>query len=852
MTQPVHIFGIRHHGPGSARSLKRALHELQPDLVLVEGPPDAADVLVHVAREEMRPPVALLLHHRDEPRRAVYYPFAAFSPEWQALRYSHECSVPVRFMDLPQAHQMALDIRREQELLALFEAERQRLAEPAREEEHAGSRDAECAGDPPSLTAAPLPGTGETPSASESGAGRKRCTGGTASQEESEEGSLPLDEAGDARPAPDDGSGEQESESAVPGIPLRRDPLLWLAHAAGYSDGERWWDHIVESRLDGTGLFAGILEAMTALRAEAPEHEDPDEATREAAREAWMRRTIRTALKEGFQRIAVVCGAWHGPALVDLPPARQDDALLKGLPSVPIRATWIPWTHGRLSRDSGYGAGIESPGWYSHLWEHSEQAQIRWLTRVAQLLREEGLETSSAHVIEAVRLADSLAAVRERPRPGLPELNEAVQAVYCFGSELPMALIHERLIVGEGLGEVPVDVPVVPLQADLLREQKRLRLAREEAHRDLDLDLRRETDAERSRLLHRLRLLGVPWGQVRDQGARQKGTFHENWRLQWQPEMDVALIEAGIWGNTIAEAAAARTADLARRTEILPPLTELLDDVLLADLPDAVSALMTRLQELATMSADLGHLMEVLPPLAAVQRYGNVRRTDATAVGQIVHGLTTRICVGLPSACSSLNDDAAGEMYPRLLGVHAALMTLNDEEQLNAWSQTLHRLADQIGGHGLISGRSCRLLLDSRRIEPAEAARRLGLALSTATEPAAAAAWVEGLLRDSGSLLLHDPVLWGVVDAWVTGLAPDVFTQLVPLLRRTFSTFTAPERRNLGQVVRQGRSRTGADGVPKSDLHPERAARPLPTLALLLGLSGKGVQDAGGGAQGER
>jgi hypothetical protein len=29
----VHLFGIRHHGPGSARSLERALQALGPDLV---------------------------------------------------------------------------------------------------------------------------------------------------------------------------------------------------------------------------------------------------------------------------------------------------------------------------------------------------------------------------------------------------------------------------------------------------------------------------------------------------------------------------------------------------------------------------------------------------------------------------------------------------------------------------------------------------------------------------------------------------------------------------------------------------------------------------------------------------
>ena len=40
-----------------------------------------------------------------------------------------------------------------------------------------------------------------------------------------------------------------------------------------------------------------------------------------------------------------------------------------------------------------------------------------------------------------------------------------------------MALVRDKLVIGEDLGEVPPDVPVVPLAADLAREQKRLRFA---------------------------------------------------------------------------------------------------------------------------------------------------------------------------------------------------------------------------------------------------------------------------------------------------------------------------------------------------------------------------------------
>ncbi|MEL6813880.1 MAG: DUF5682 family protein, partial [Cyanobacteria bacterium J06598_3] len=55
------IFGIRHHGPGSAQSLVRSLQALTPDILLIEGPPEATDTLSLLDNLDMQPPVALLL-----------------------------------------------------------------------------------------------------------------------------------------------------------------------------------------------------------------------------------------------------------------------------------------------------------------------------------------------------------------------------------------------------------------------------------------------------------------------------------------------------------------------------------------------------------------------------------------------------------------------------------------------------------------------------------------------------------------------------------------------------------------------------------------------------------------------
>ena len=778
MPAQVHIFGIRHHGPGLARSLRAALETLEPDCLLVEGPPDAEGVLPLLTHPEIKPPVALLIYAPEEPSRAVYYPFATYSPEWQALDYALKRSIPARFMDLPQAHQL---------ISSEGNAQQGVLPEGAREKA-------------PRMPIHPEP--------------------------------QPVPPAAETEVEVEGEAEETVSSEAEIALAIRQDPLNWIAEAAGYSDGESWWEHMVEQRRQSADLFQGVLEVMTALREAAAPNPDPVEAQREA----WMRQTIRAAEREGYQRIAVVCGAWHGPALVSMPPAKEDEALLKGLPKAKVAATWVPWTYGRLTFASGYGAGVQSPAWYEYLWHQPEGVVAHWMTAAARLFREEDLPASPASVIEAVRLAEALATVRDRPLPGLPELWEAAQSIFCFGSEAPMRLISEKLIVGERLGQVPEETPMLPIQQDLRKEQKRLRLTPEATHSDKDFDLRNETDLQRSHLLHRLNLLDIPWGREQSSG-KSKGTFHELWRLQWHPEFEVKLIEANVWGNTLRAATARHICEQADTAQELVELTSLVERTLLADLPEAVAHLMGRLQNMAAITSDVPHLMEALPPLVNVVRYGNVRQTDTQMVGHVVDGLIARICIGLPTATASLNDEAATAMYPRLMAVHNALRLLQNMEHDAAWNATLARLADQVGLHGLIAGRCCRLLLDQNLWSAEEVERRMNLALSLANEPIQAAAWIEGLLRESGDVLVHTDTLWIILDRWVSALDSDLFMQLLPLLRRTFSTFSKPLRRQLGERARGGAVRALAHGSPASEVDTERAERILPLVAQILGLA---------------
>jgi hypothetical protein len=375
------------------------------------------------------------------------------------------------------------------------------------------------------------------------------------------------------------------------------------------------------------------------------------------------------------------------------------------------------------------------------------------------------------------------------------------------------------------------------LAQDLAREQKRLRLPPEASLRQIDLDLRKPNDLDRSHLLHRLNLLGVEWGEREELRGNQKGTFHELWSLQWKPEYAVKVIEAAVWGNTIGDAAAAKVRHTADTAKELQTLTALLDSTLLADLPSAAPRLIEGLQAIAAVATDVGHLMDALPPLANIMRYGNVRKTDSEMVAHVVDGLVARVCIGLPGAAGGLNDDAAEELFNRILQVNAAIGILQNAEHTDSWNAVLLQLADGQNQNGLIAGRAVRLLLDSKRIETDDAATRLSRALSIANAPAQASAWVDGFLRGSGLLLVHDDGLWRVLDEWVTSLTPDHFTATLPLLRRTFSTFQHGERRQLGVRVASGKSRDSSKAPTQTGFDEARANKALPLVAQLLGLT---------------
>jgi hypothetical protein len=334
-------------------------------------------------------------------------------------------------------------------------------------------------------------------------------------------------------------------------------------------------------------------------------------------------------------------------------------------------------------------------------------------------------------------------------------------------------------------------------------------------------------------LLHRLRALGVSWGVI-EGGRGSSGTFRETWSLCWEPEITIRVIELSAYGTTVKSAAERRLLERADGAGALADLVQILDDALMADLPEVVGPVVARVEARAAHDPDVVQVIDTLGPLARALRYGDARSTDATALRGVFDGLLVRVLAGAVMACRSLDDDAAAAMVERLTGVQAALALTDHVARRGEWPAVLTLLAQRPDVHGLVQGRATRLLHDGGAWKRAQVGNRLSRALSVGTPPSVGASFVEGFVAGSGTVLVHDRDLLDVIDSWVSSLAPAAFIATVPLLRRTFGGFEPAERRQLGMLL--------ADLAPVSaagfgaGVDPDRAATALLTVRRMLGV----------------
>jgi hypothetical protein len=482
------------------------------------------------------------------------------------------------------------------------------------------------------------------------------------------------------------------------------------------------------------------------------------------------------------------------------------------------RMTLMPYSFFKLSSQSGYGAGNHAPAYFEMVWnayneDTAAMLATQFLTSVARELRSAGTFRSTAEVIDGVRLAETMAGLRN----SLPTLRELQDAAVTLLGQGDRSVVRESLLrveVGTAIGALAKGVSQTSIQDDFYRELSRLKLEpfKTGVKRDLDLDLRENRrvksaeaaflDLHRSGFLHRLAVLEVPFAQKAT--LRQEGTtWAERWALQWTPEAEIAIVEAVLLGETIELAVAFKFKQQLEKCVSIAEASTIIRQACECGMSASIELARQTLQRLANDSSDFTALAGATYELGLVVRYGDVRQFDAEPLKPLLEQLFLE---GTLSLVGAANCDlaAAKKMVNGMNELNKVALdytTLIDEP---LWIAELQKLARADHLNPLLSGYACALLVERNLIANDELAKEVSRRLSPGISADLGAGWFEGLAQRNRYALLTRLALWEQLDSYVGSLTEEEFKRALVFLRRAFGDFSPQEKRsiteNLGEI----------------------------------------------------
>lgn len=787
------FFGIRHLSPAGAFHLRKFLDQHRPGLVLVEGPEDFSDQLDNLVRPETAPPIAILAYTKEAPVQTILYPFAEYSPEYQAVLWCQENHAECRFIDLPS-----------EVFLALEEQKRGNETEETKQTSPYDILDRQ---------------TGED--------------GHETFWERTLEHTL-------------DTEGYRQGSNSF-GAHLRElseNIISWEGKAENQKKAKAG---------EQSGEVAGEISQEISLETSQEMGEASARQREIAVREAYMSRKILAALKErgGSGPVVVVTGAYHVEglkraldcenteqalvALMNLEEPLSSDAAVfsrrkkelpmtdeeaAALPRISASHTLMPYSYYRLSSRSGYGAGNKAPAYYHLLWEALNRedpyfAVYSYLSRLAGFQRTHGTPVSSAEVIEAVRLSCSLAKLRSggSPIPALRDLRDA--AVTCMGggklSTISLAIADTE--IGTVIGALPDGVSRTSIQEDFYRQLREVKLEQYRAltAQELALDLRENRrvktekaaflDLHRSFFLHQLRVLRLEFARQQAK-VQDNATWSEHWVLSWTPETEIRLVESALKGDTIAQAASFVLKERVENSEGIGGIARVIEDAFTCGMPAAVTYASNAMQAMAVDASAVGELAVAAHALSAVMQYGTIRQLSPEPLKPLLRQIFYRACLLLPVACCC--DDSASKTMAEAIELFNGCALAHDFLDQEAWLKMLREVADRDDLNAKLSGLCAGILLERGLLDSAQLHIQAQRRLSPGASAELGAGWFEGLAMKNRYALIARLSLWDSLNQYIESLDYNEFKRALVFLRRAFADFTAAQKdeiaENLGEL----------------------------------------------------
>jgi hypothetical protein len=528
-------------------------------------------------------------------------------------------------------------------------------------------------------------------------------------------------------------------------------------------------------------------------------------------RERFMAAHIRAAIKElGPSGVIVVTGGYHTSALAALLARGEDDSDTRLVWPEGIRERGIaltPYSYERLDSLTGYDAGVPSPGFYHHTWHTAagEPVHVRLLEAIVRRLRELKQAASTADLIGIEACAQALAALRGHRRVWRRDLTDGVIGALLKDDlhlEHPFIRVMQQVLRGGARGRLADGAPLPPLVRDIQKCLAAAQLLPERQPVTRELSLTAPADAEVSRLLHRLRVLGIP-GFERTSGVNfavrsDLSALKEQWRVQWAPEQDAQMIEASRYGSALQEAAAARLAEMAAALErSAAGVALLLLDAVVAGVMTVAEALRARAAAVIHEDGDIASVATAMDHLLYLYAWDDtlgVRGSSET--GTLLAAAFARAMwlleSGSPAATTGGEVDAVRLMRDAFEKAEGPLRL-----DRAAFAAVLVRVQGDRQRSPTQRGACAGALWSLRSADPAHIRRDLLLFAA----PEHLGDFLTGLFALAREEVQDDPDLMGAIAGVVVAWNDDSFLMALPSLRLAFMYFTAREKTNMARTI---------------------------------------------------
>ena len=634
-----------------------------------------------------------------------------------------------------------------------------------------------------------------------------------------------------------------------------------LGEAFRTANSDALWDRLFEVE-SSEGLLERLTTYFGLLRGESEASEG------DQARESYMARWVRAAeALAADAAVVVITGGFHMPAIRALAAAGGEHTDWPTVPApepapdgtVPIASSFlVPYSFRRLDAFTGYQSGMPSPEYYQRLWESGpEAAATALMESVATRLRERGQPVSTADLIAARTQSEGLAMLRANPAPTRTDLLDGlVSALVSEDLDQPLPWSRRGLLApgahpavvemvaalsGSRVGRLHPKTPAPPLVHDVAAELERLEL---DHAGTVTLHLSTSADLERSRTLHRLRVLGIP-GYQRESGPG--GVLDpvdlEEWELGEDQNRLAALIEASAHGATLAEAATALLEEQAAQADGSAALSAVLFDTVLSGLTGTADRLVGLIAAQFTTApstnvADLGPVGEVLAIALGLWRHDRIfQLSRSPALARVIEASADRV-LWLAQSAAGPNTAAEPARLRALAALRDAVLYADSALGLDRSyvTEAASHLAAASQSPPDLRGAALGILWSLG--EKVDAVRALPGGIPTEL----LGDWLSGLFALAREQAAGAEMV-GVLDRLVTEMAEEEFLAALPALRMAFAYFPPREREAVAQRLLE---RRGLQGSARTllrvtvDTEAYRRARAIETNALTR-LAGTGL-----------